>query len=122
MRYLLLPFTRRYVTFAGALVAAIVLLPLSVNDAPYWLPFGLAATLALWDSQPFSRSERTLAYERAKVAVDKFPFGTELDVNATSFEWLNHSVMPKPVAVEPFRISVGGPSCLRKILNNEAPF
>jgi hypothetical protein len=46
MRYLLLPFTPRYVTFAGALVAAIVLLRLSVNDAACWLPFGLAATQA----------------------------------------------------------------------------
>ena len=65
------------------------------------------------DGQPFSRSERTLAYERAKVALDKFPFGTELDVNAASFEWLNHSIAPKPVAAEPFRTAVGGPSCLQ---------
>jgi glutamate synthase domain-containing protein 2 len=155
MRYLLLPFTRRYTTYTGALVAAILLLPLSFKDAAYWLPFSLAATLALLgthdllqtrhsllrnypivghirflleairpeirqyfaesdiDSRPFSRSERTLAYERAKVAVDKFPFGTELDVNAASFEWLNHSIAPKPVAGEPFRVSVGGPSCLQ---------
>jgi hypothetical protein len=128
LRYLLLPFTRRYVIFAGALVAAIVLLPLSFHDPVYWVPFGLTAALALLgthdllqtrhsllrnypivghirflleairpeisqyfaesdiDSQPFSRSERTLAYERAKVAVDKFPFGTELDVNAASYQ------------------------------------
>ena len=65
------------------------------------------------DGQPFSRSERTLAYGRAKVAPDKFPFGTELDVNATSFEWLNHSIAPKPVAAEPFRITVGSSSCLQ---------
>jgi glutamate synthase domain-containing protein 2 len=137
MRYLLLPFTRRYVTFAGAIAAAILLLPLSFNDTVYWFPFGLAAMLAFLgthdllqtqhsllrnypivghirflleeirpeirqyfaesdtDGQPFSRSERTLAYERAKAALDKFPFGTELDVNATSFEWLNHTIAPK---------------------------
>jgi hypothetical protein len=35
MRYLLLPFTRRYATYAGALVAAILLLPLSFNDPVY---------------------------------------------------------------------------------------
>ena len=36
MRYLLLPFTRRYVTYAGALVAAILLLILSFSDFVYW--------------------------------------------------------------------------------------
>jgi len=64
-------------------------------------------------SQPFSRSERTVAYERAKGVPDKFPFGTELDVNAASFEWLNHSIAPKPVAAEPFRTTVGGRGCLQ---------
>ena len=65
------------------------------------------------DSQPFSRSERTLAFERAKQTIDKFPFGTELDVNAPSFEWINHSLAPKPVAAEPLRVMIGGPSCLQ---------
>jgi len=155
MRYQLLPLTRRYVTFASALVATILLLPLSFSDPLYWFPFGLASMLAALgthdllqtrhcllrnypivghirfilegirpevrqyfaesdtDGQPFSRSERTLAYERAKVALDKFPFGTELDVNATSFEWLNHSIAPKPVVAGPFHTTVGGPSCLQ---------
>ena len=54
-----------------------------------------------------------MAYERAKITVDKFPFGTELDVNSKSFEWLGHSIAPKPVAAEQFRITVGGPSCLQ---------
>ena len=40
MRYLLLPFTRRYVTYAGALVAAIVLLVLSFSNPVYWFPCG----------------------------------------------------------------------------------
>ncbi len=155
MRYLLLPFTRRYVTYAGALVATILLLVLSFSDPIYWFPCGLAAMLALLgthdllqtrhsllrnypivghirfiledirpevrqyfgesdtDGQPFSRTERSLAYERAKITVDKFPFGTELDVNSESFEWLDHSIAPKPVAAEQFRITVGGPGCLQ---------
>ena len=46
MRYLLLPFTRRYVSYAGALVATILLPPLSYNHPVYWVPFGLAAMLA----------------------------------------------------------------------------
>ena len=155
MRYLLLPFTPRYVTYAGAIVATILLLILSFSDPVYWFPCGLAAMLALLgtydllqtrhsllrnypivghirfileeirpevrqyfaesdtDGQPFSRRERSLAYERAKITVDKFPFGTELDVNSELFEWLSHSIAPKPVAAEEFRITVGGPGCLQ---------
>ena len=155
MRHLLLPFSGRYITYAGVLVAAVLLLPVSFNNPVFWLPFGLAAILASLgthdllqtqhsllrnypvvghirflleairpeirqyfaesdtDSQPFSRSERTLAFERAKRDIDKFPFGTELDVNAASFEWINHSIAPRRVATEPFRTMVGGPGCLQ---------
>jgi glutamate synthase domain-containing protein 2 len=155
MRYLLLPFTRRYVTYACALLATILLSPLAFNNPVYWFSFGLAAMLALLgthdlvqtrhsllrnypivghtrflleeirpevrqyfaegdvDGQPFSRSARTLAFERAKGVPDKFPFGTELDVNAEPFEWLSHSIATKPVAAEPFRITVSGPGCLQ---------
>lgn len=155
MRYLLLPFTRRYITYAAALTAAILLLPLSLHNPVYWLSFTLAAILALLGthdllqtrhsllrnypivghirflleeirpeirqyfaesdvgSQPFSRSARTLAFKRAKGVSDKFPFGTELDVNAEPFEWLSHSIAPKPVAAEPFRTNIGGPGCLQ---------
>jgi hypothetical protein len=33
MHFLLLPFTRRYATYTGALIAAILLLPASFKDA-----------------------------------------------------------------------------------------
>ena len=70
------------------------------------------------DAQPFSRQpERTLAFERAKKTNDKFPFGTELDVNAASFEWINHSIAPRPVATEPFRTTVGGPGRLPAVFD-----
>jgi glutamate synthase domain-containing protein 2 len=65
------------------------------------------------DGMPFNRTERTLVYQRAKGVLDKQPFGTELDVNAASFEWLNHSIAPKPAAAEPFRITIGGADCLQ---------
>lgn len=60
---------------------------------------------------PFSRNKRAVVYQRAKGALDKRPFGTQLDVYATSFEWLNHSMSPKPPATQPFRIDIGGPAC-----------
>ena len=54
-----------------------------------------------------------MVYQRAKGTLDKRPFGTQLDVYATSFEWLNHSVAPKEPSTEPFRVTVGGPDCLQ---------
>jgi glutamate synthase domain-containing protein 2 len=63
------------------------------------------------DGMPFNRTERSLVYQRAKGQLDKRPFGTELDVNAEEFEWLNHSIAPAEPAREPFRIAIGGASC-----------
>jgi glutamate synthase domain-containing protein 2 len=63
------------------------------------------------DGMPFNRAERSIVYQRAKGQLDKRPFGTELDVNAPQFEWLNHSIAPKEPAHEPFRIKIGGPDC-----------
>ncbi len=63
------------------------------------------------DGTPFSRDKRAIVYQRAKRALDKRPFGTQNDVYASGFEWLDHSIAPKPVAKEPFRIVIGGPDC-----------
>ncbi len=65
------------------------------------------------DGLPFSRNQRAIVYQRAKMALDKRPFGTQLDVYAQGYEWLRHSIAPKDVATEPFRIKVGGPACAR---------
>ena len=63
------------------------------------------------DGTPFSRDKRAIVYQRAKQALDKRPFGTQNDVYASGFEWLNHSVAPRPTVKEPFRVVVGGPEC-----------
>src|SRR5579871_3486516 len=65
------------------------------------------------DGTPFSRDKRAIVYQRAKMVLDKRPFGTQYDVYAEGFEWVRHSMMPQPIAVEPFRIRVGGPDCRR---------
>ena len=64
-------------------------------------------------SMPFSRDQRSIVYQRAKSALDKRPFGTVYDVYADGYEWMNHSMAPKPVKTADFRIQVGGPDCLR---------
>jgi glutamate synthase domain-containing protein 2 len=63
------------------------------------------------EAAPFSRNQRSLVYARAKGETDKRPFGTQIDVKATGFEWLNHSLMPTVLASHDFRITIGGPAC-----------
>jgi glutamate synthase domain-containing protein 2 len=63
------------------------------------------------DGTPFSRDKRAIVYQRAKQALDKRPFGTHNDVYASGYEWLHHSIAPKPVSKEPFRVVIGGPDC-----------
>ena len=62
---------------------------------------------------PFSRDKRAIVYQRAKLQLDKRPFGTVYDVYGDGFEWLNHSIAPKSVSQQAFRISIGGPDCAK---------
>lgn len=63
------------------------------------------------EATPFSRSQRSLVYARAKGETDKRPFGTQLDVKAPGHEWINHSMAPATVSHHDFRIDIGGPDC-----------
>ncbi|MCX7320472.1 MAG: FMN-binding glutamate synthase family protein [Hyphomicrobiales bacterium] len=65
------------------------------------------------DGMPFSRDTRALVYQRAKMVLDKRPFGTQRNVYEEGYEWMSHSVAPRPHATEKFRITIGGPDCLR---------
>src|SRR5580698_2891379 len=65
------------------------------------------------DGAPFSRDKRAVVYQRAKMVLDKRPFGTQYDVYAEGFEWLRHSMQPRPLVEEPFRITIGGPDCAK---------
>jgi len=65
------------------------------------------------EAAPFSRQQRSLVYQRAKGEADKRPFGTQLDVHAIGYEWINHSMAPRHIASHDFRITIGdgGSSC-----------
>ena len=63
------------------------------------------------DQTPFSRTERSLVYQRAKQQIDKRPFGTQGDVYGTDFEWINHSMEPVKPETHDFRITVGSTDC-----------
>ncbi len=63
------------------------------------------------DGAPFSRDRRALVYQRAKMQLDKRPFGTQLATYADGYEWLLHSFAPRPQSPPDFRVTVGGPDC-----------
>jgi glutamate synthase domain-containing protein 2 len=59
------------------------------------------------EAVPFSRQQRSLVYQRSKNESDKRPFGTQLDVQAPGYEWMNHSLQPTRIASHDFRITIG---------------
>jgi glutamate synthase domain-containing protein 2 len=59
------------------------------------------------DAAPFSRQQRSLVYQRAKGDSDKRPFGTQLDVGASGYEWINHSLAPTTIDSHDFRVLIG---------------
>ena len=64
------------------------------------------------DGVPFSRELRSIVYQRAKKQMDSLPFGTQKDVYAPGYEWLNHSIAPKHVDKH-LRFKIGGENCLQ---------
>ena len=63
------------------------------------------------DGKPFSRNDRAVIYQRAKGDVDTLPFGTQRDVYAAGYEWINHSLAPVHPDSAQARVLVGGPDC-----------
>ncbi|MBI5256236.1 MAG: FMN-binding glutamate synthase family protein [Burkholderiales bacterium] len=59
------------------------------------------------EAVPFSRQQRSLVYQRSKGESDKRPFGTQLDVHDTGYEWINHSLKPTVIGSHDFRITIG---------------
>jgi hypothetical protein len=44
------------------------------------------------EGRPFNHDQRQLVYERSRDLVSSHPFGTELDVYASEFRWITHSI------------------------------
>ena len=63
------------------------------------------------DGKPFSRNDRSVVYQRAKGELDTLPFGTQRDVYAPGYEWINHSLAPMAPDHATERVLVGGPAC-----------
>jgi len=65
------------------------------------------------DGMPFSRDRRAVVYQRAKLALDVRPFGTHYDIYGDGYEWMAHSIAPRAVSKEPFRIMIGNTGCTK---------
>src|SRR5690554_2890260 len=64
------------------------------------------------EQSPFSRTQRSLVYARAKNESADRPFGTQNDVSQAGFEFISHSLLPMERGnPESFRITIGGPQC-----------
>ena len=65
------------------------------------------------EGRPINRIFRNIIYQRAKQVTDTTPFGTQLDLYAEGYEWMNHSIAP----IDPHtlnqdpRVEIGGPEC-----------
>ena len=65
------------------------------------------------EETPFSRAQRSIVYARAKNASDKRPFGTQVNIHASGYEWITHSITPSSIESANFRVTVGGDQCAK---------
>ena len=63
------------------------------------------------DGAPFPREQRAIVYQRAKMQLDKRPFGTQHDVYGDAYEWVTHSIAAHEPSKAPFRIVIGEHTC-----------
>lgn len=63
------------------------------------------------DGKPINRNDRTYIYQRAKLARNTHPFGTELNVEESNYQWIQHSIYPAILPEKPPRVLIGGASC-----------
>ncbi|MEK9760389.1 MAG: thiamine phosphate synthase, partial [Candidatus Puniceispirillum sp.] len=59
------------------------------------------------DELPYSRNQRAMVYQRAKGIMAARPFGSDKDMYAEDFNWLNHSLQPSHIENSDFRTRVG---------------
>jgi len=67
------------------------------------------------EGRPINRLFRSLIYQRSKKVIDTTPFGTQMDVYRTGYEWMPHSVYAKnynELGKDP-RVLVGGKNCTK---------
>ena len=74
------------------------------------------------DGTPFNRAKRSVVYQRAKGQLDKRPFGTQQDIYGSNFEWINHSLAPRPSDGHNFASLSAGPIAANPIRSRCSTF
>lgn len=70
------------------------------------------------DGTPFSAELRHIVYARSSNLMGSLPFGTELDIHRSGYEWLNHSIQPKVLPTSESRILFGEDNCEQPYLSS----
>lgn len=66
------------------------------------------------EGRPLNRILRSLIYKRSKKVNDTEPFGTQMNIYHSGYEWLEHSMYARhnPKHIDKFpRLLIGGPEC-----------
>ncbi len=65
------------------------------------------------EGRPINRLFRSLIYQRAKKTIDTTPFGTQMDVYESGYEWMDHSIYAINLidVAHDSRVLVGGQDC-----------
>lgn len=63
------------------------------------------------DGRPINRETRSVVYQRAKGQLQTLPFGTQNDVYAEGYEWVEHSMHPVDVSIASLGHKIGGAQC-----------
>ena len=65
------------------------------------------------EGRPINRIFRSIIYQRAKKVNDTAPFGTQVDVYRTGYEWMDHSIYTKKANHDDaeHRVLIGGSDC-----------
>ena len=63
------------------------------------------------EGRPIARVFRSLIYQRAKRQMETVAFGTQLDVYADNYEWIEHSMQPAKITEDSLRVLIGEKQC-----------
>jgi glutamate synthase domain-containing protein 2 len=63
------------------------------------------------DGRPFGRDQRSIAYQRSKNVTETLPFGTQRNVYADGYEWINHSFAARHPQGDAPRRLIGAKQC-----------
>ncbi len=63
------------------------------------------------DGAPINRENRSIVYQRSKKAIDSIPFGTQLNVYESGYEFVGHALYGTHIKPESLRVIIGGDEC-----------